>query len=428
MTTEIENGFQSLGLRDALLRALAEKNYTTPSPIQEAAIPPLLRGSDLWGCAQTGTGKTAAFALPILQLLADEHQRSLVRQPRALILTPTRELALQVRDSFAAYGSALPLRVMAVFGGVGLPGQVKALSGRTDILVATPGRLLDLCKRRAVDLRDIRILVLDEADRMLDMGFAPDVKRILAMLPKRRQSLLFSATMPPEIRALADSLLVDPVRVEITPQATTVKRIEQGVCHVDRAGKHDLLLHLLNEHAPSPALIFTRTKHGADGVARRLVKAGRATAVIHGNKTQAARQRALEDFRNNRVGVLVATDIAARGIDVKGIGLVVNYEVPVEPESYVHRIGRTARAGTEGVALTLCSHDERNLLRGIQKLIRMDIPVRDHPFASTVRHEEPRRDHARPVRAKCPARPARPNRDTPRQNPEGRRSRRRFRP
>ncbi len=374
------NEFQALGLSEPILRALADKNYLTPSPIQAQSIPVLLEGRDIWGCAQTGTGKTAAFALPILQRLAASGGRSAPKRPRALILTPTRELAGQIGESFGAYGRHLPLRHTVVFGGVSLHWQIKALAQGPDVLVATPGRLLDLASQRAVSLDHVQIFVLDEADRMLDMGFAPDVKRIISQLPAKRQSLLFSATMPEPIRVLAESLLRDPVRVEVTPSATTAERIEQRICHVAKSQKHNLLVHLLGEMEGGLALIFTRTKHGANSVAKRLEGSGIRAGILHGNKSQAARQKALDEFRAGRTRVLVATDIAARGIDVKGITLVVNYDVPVEPEAYVHRIGRTARAGAEGLALTLCDPAERSLLREIQKLIRTEIPVHDHPF------------------------------------------------
>jgi ATP-dependent RNA helicase RhlE len=381
--TEKPSGFSNLGLCAPILRALAEKNYTEPSPIQAQAIPYLMQGRDLWGCAQTGTGKTAAFALPILHHLAAANRRPTPKRPRALILTPTRELAVQIKDSFAAYGAHLQLQHTVVFGGVGIPGQIKTMARGVDILVATPGRLLDLCHQRAVDLSTVEIFVLDEADRMLDMGFSPDVKRIMAMLPAKRQSLLFSATMPEPIRRLAEGLLRDPARVEVAPAATTAEKVEQRVCHVTRDKKPNLLLHLLGEQPDGLALIFTRTKHGANHVAERLERGGIRAGVLHGNKSQNARQRALEDFRAGRARVLVATDIAARGIDVKGIALVLNYDVPVDREAYVHRIGRTARAGADGLALTLCDPGERSLLRDIERLIRLQIPTHPHPFSGT---------------------------------------------
>lgn len=383
------NAFQKLGLGEKLARALEENRYSAPSPIQAEAIPHLLAGRDLWGCAQTGTGKTAAFALPILQAISDRPARREPKRPRALVLVPTRELASQVARSFETYGRHARASYAVVFGGVSAGRQIKALLGGVDVLVATPGRLLDLVQQKAADLSVVEFFVLDEADRMLDMGFAPDVKRIIARLPERRQSLLFSATMPPEILALAEQILKDPARVEVAPAATTAERVTQKVCHVGHSGKHGLLVHLLGETPSGLALVFTRTKHGANAVAKRLLGSGHAAGVIHGNKSQNAREKALEEFRTGRARVLVATDIAARGIDVKGISLVVNYDVPVEPEAYVHRIGRTARAGASGLALTLCSPAERPLLREIERLIRHRIPEHDHPFGCPREEEGP---------------------------------------
>ncbi len=363
------------------MRALADKAYTHPSPIQAKAIPPLLEGRDLIGVAQTGTGKTAAFALPILHRLSAHPAPRVPRQPRALILTPTRELAVQIADNLALYGRYLQLRYALVFGGVGEVPQIRSLAAGTDIVVATPGRLLDLMEQRHISLERIEIFVLDEADRMLDMGFAPAVKRVLGKLPKRRQSLLFSATMPGEIRSLASAFLHDPLHVEVTPVASTAEKIDQRVCLVDRNGKHPLLVHLLRQNTEGLALVFTRTKHGANKLAKNLVRDGISADAIHGNKSQSARQRALEDLRTGDLRVLVATDIAARGIDVKGITLVVNFDIPNEPESYVHRIGRTARAGAEGLAVSLCDETERDYLRDIQRLIRRTIPVMENPVA-----------------------------------------------
>jgi ATP-dependent RNA helicase RhlE len=374
--------FASLNLSAPLLRALVEKAYTQPSPIQAQAIPPLLEGRDLIGCAQTGTGKTAAFALPILQRLAARPQPRTPRRPRALILTPTRELAAQIDESVGLYGRHLPLRHAVIFGGVGEQPQIRALMSGVEIVVATPGRLLDLMEQRYAQLDGVEIFVLDEADRMLDMGFAPDVRRIVAQLPARRQSMLFSATMPEAIRQMANRLLSNPVRVEVTPVGSTVDRVEQRVCHVDRRDKHRLLVHTLSRHQDGLALVFSRTKHGANRLADNLERDGIRAAAIHGNKSQGARQRALEDFRTGRTRVLVATDIAARGIDVKGIALVVNFDIPNEPEAYVHRIGRTARMGASGFAFSFCDPSERAWLRDIQRLIRQNIPVHtDHPFA-----------------------------------------------
>ncbi len=375
--------FASLQLAAPIQRALADKAYTHPSPIQAQAIPPLLAGRDLIGVAQTGTGKTAAFALPLLHRLAANPQPRVSRCPRALILTPTRELAVQIADNIGLYGRYLSLRHTLIFGGVGEHPQIRAVAAGVDIVVATPGRLLDLMQQGRVLLDRVEVFILDEADRMLDMGFAPAVKRVLAKLPPRRQSLLFSATMPESIRSLANSFLRDPMRVEVTPVASTAERIDQHICHVDRNNKHSLLVHLLKKHGDGLALVFARTKHGADRLAKNLTRDGIRSDAIHGNKSQGARQRALEDFRTGSSRVLVATDIAARGIDVKGIALVVNYDLPNEPESYVHRIGRTARAGAEGIAISLCDETEKGFLRDIQRLIRQQIPVMvDHPYAA----------------------------------------------
>jgi ATP-dependent RNA helicase RhlE len=375
--------FASLKLAAPLLRALVDKAYAHPSPIQAKAIPPLLEGRDLIGCAQTGTGKTAAFALPILQRLAARPQPNSPRRPRALILTPTRELAAQIGENIALYGRHLSLRHTVVFGGVGEQPQIRALAAGVEIVVATPGRLLDLMERGFVALDRVETFVLDEADRMLDMGFAPDVKRIIARLPARRQSLLFSATMPDAIRELANGMLHDPVRVDAAPTATTVECVEQRVCHVQRSDKHRLLVHTLKQHPEELVLVFSRTKHGANRIADNLDRDGIQAAAIHGNKSQGARQRALEDFRTGRTRVLVATDIAARGIDVKGIAMVVNFDIPEEPEAYVHRIGRTARMGAKGLAFSFCDPSEHSSWRDIQRLIRQSIPVHaDHPFAA----------------------------------------------
>jgi ATP-dependent RNA helicase RhlE len=367
--------FAQLGLSEPLLRALTDQKYTHPSPIQAEAIPHLLAGRDLMGSAQTGTGKTAAFALPILQRLSASLLPRVPRSPRALILTPTRELAVQIGTSFSAYGRYLQLRHVVIYGGVGQQPQVYGLNRGCDIVVATPGRLLDLAQQGHVRFDKVEIFVLDEADRMLDMGFAPDVKRILAKLPEERQSLLFSATMPASILDLAARILDRPVRVEMTPEAPTVDRVKQMIYQVSQGEKYPLLRQILGEHPEGLVLAFTRTKHGAKKLARNLTRDGFPAGEIHGNKSQSARQSALETFRSGRVRVLVATDVAARGIDVKGIAVVVNYDIPNEPEAYVHRIGRTARAGAEGIALSFCDHSERNYLRGIQRLIRQNIPV-----------------------------------------------------
>jgi ATP-dependent RNA helicase RhlE len=371
--------FQDLNLVEPLRRALEGEGYTQPTPIQTQAIPHVLAGRDLIACAQTGTGKTAAFALPILQRLAAARDAGAAKGIRALILTPTRELAAQITESLTTYGRHVRLRHAVVFGGVGAYGQVRALEARPDVLVATPGRLLDLAGEGFVDLRALEIFVLDEADRMLDMGFLPDVKRVLARLPPKRQTLLFSATMPADIEELARRILVDPVRVAVTPVAATADRIEQSVYHVPREGKRALLEHVLKDSAIERALVFTRTKHGADKVVKMLERASIQAEAIHGNKSQNARTRALLAFKEGRTRVLIATDIAARGIDVDGVSHVINYDLPDVAESYVHRIGRTARAGASGIALSFCDGDERGLLAGIERLIRMRIPVMASP-------------------------------------------------
>ena len=373
--------FQQLNLIEPLQRAVREEGYTHPTPIQEAAIPSLLEGRDLLGCAQTGTGKTAAFALPILQRLAGDRKPPAPRCARVLVLTPTRELAAQIDESFRVYGRHVGLKRALVFGGVGQVPQVRALSRGVDVLVATPGRLLDLMNQKHVRLDRLEVFVLDEADRMLDMGFIHDVRRIIAALPSRRQSLFFSATMEPEIVRLAGSMLTDPVQVSVTPSATTVERIDQSVMFVSRKDKRSLLEHVLKDTAVTRALVFTRTKHGANKVVRQLENARVKADAIHGNKSQTSRTKALEDFRRGKIRVLVATDIAARGIDVDGISHVINYDLPNIPESYVHRIGRTARAGAEGIAISFCDNDEAPFLKDIQKLIRAKVPVSEsHPW------------------------------------------------
>ncbi len=377
--------FDALRLSAPLLRALADKNYTNPSPVQAETIPHLLDGRDVLGCAQTGTGKTAAFALPILQRLSEDGKRCKPGRPRALVLTPTRELAVQVSESFATYGRYLKLSHAVVYGGVSQIPQVRALRRGVDVLVATPGRLLDLLDQRALELGEVEIFALDEADRMLDMGFAPDVKQIRSLLPQRRQSLLFSATMPDAILSLVDQILDNPVNVHITPVATTADKVAQWVCHVKQPNKLELLIHLIESDHNGRVLVFSRTKHGANRLSVQLSKAGIPAGAIHGDKSQNARQNALERFRVGRDRVLVATDVAARGIDVKGISLVINFELPDEPDAYVHRIGRTARAGAEGLAISLCDRSEFRLLKSIQRIIRQDIPVmRDHPHAEPV--------------------------------------------
>jgi ATP-dependent RNA helicase RhlE len=369
------NDFISLGLDARLLKALTQEGYETPTPIQTQAIPHVLEGKDLLGIAQTGTGKTASFALPIMQRLDANKKAPAPKTARALILSPTRELSAQIADSFKAYGRYMNQTVTTIFGGVGEGPQIQTMKRGIDILVATPGRLLDLVNQRAVDLSKTEIFVLDEADRMLDMGFIRDIKRLVAQLPRERQNLFFSATMPQEIGALASDLLKNPVQVSVTPAATTVERIAQRVIHVENASKRALLIELLrNDPAMNRILVFTRTKHGADKVVRALSAAGIVSSAIHGNKSQSQRVATLNAFRAGRTRVLIATDIAARGIDVDGITHVINYDLPHVAESYVHRIGRTARAGAEGVAIAFCDREERSLLRDIERLTRQTIP------------------------------------------------------
>lgn len=409
--------FQNLKLIEPLLKALNNEGYVTPTPIQEQSIPIILSRKDLLGCAQTGTGKTAAFALPILQILyeAAAAQKSAGELPgagalkdagesktaapkngielrntggprsvvpiKALILTPTRELAIQIAESFAAYGKYTGMKHLVIFGGVPQQSQVQALQRGVDILVATPGRLLDLMEQRYISLRDIQLFVLDEADRMLDMGFVHDVKKIIARLPQKKQTLFFSATMPPEIQKLANTILVNPSKVEVTPVSSTAETIEQTLYFVERKDKKSLLLHLLKDQSIPTALVFTRTKHGADKVAEGLTRAGIRAEAIHGNKSQNARQRALQNFKIRQTRVLVATDIAARGIDIDELTHVINFELPNVPETYVHRIGRTGRAGASGIALSFCDAEEKEFLHDIQKLIARPIPVsEDHPY------------------------------------------------
>ncbi|MEO7444658.1 MAG: DEAD/DEAH box helicase [Ferruginibacter sp.] len=386
--------FQDLNIIKPILDALNEEGYTTPTPIQQAAIPAIMNQQDLLGCAQTGTGKTAAFAIPMLQLLAKPKTMASGSRPiRALILTPTRELAIQIQQSFDAYGRYLRLKNLVIFGGVNQQPQVDALRRGVDILVATPGRLLDLCNQGHVQLKDVEIFVLDEADRMLDMGFVHDVKRVIAKIPAKRQTLFFSATMPVEIQSLADSILNNPEKVTVTPPATTAESIEQWLFYVDKQNKRSLLEHILQDQRIETALVFTRTKHGADKVVKDLHRIGVKAEAIHGNKSQNARQRALSNFKNRQTRILVATDIAARGIDVDDLGHVINYEIPEIPETYVHRIGRTGRAGSTGVSLTFCEAEETSDLRDIQKLIKKDIPVdSSHPW-----HTEFTKIQSRPV-------------------------------
>lgn len=372
--------FENLDLIEPILRALQEEGYSSPTPIQEQSIPILLQGKDLLGCAQTGTGKTAAFSIPILQkLYKTDHRKGI----KALILTPTRELAIQIGESFEAYGKYTGLKHAVIFGGVGQKPQTDALHNGIQILIATPGRLLDLISQGFVNLKSLDFFVLDEADRMLDMGFIHDIKRILKLLPARRQTLFFSATMPSEIETLANSMLTQPEKVEVTPVSSTVDTISQYVYFVEKKEKKDLLIHLLKDPSVESVLVFTRTKYGADKLARILTKTGTRAEAIHGNKSQNARQRALTDFKNHSLRVLIATDIAARGIDVDQLSHVINYELPNVPETYVHRIGRTGRAGHEGIAFSFCESEEMPYLKDIQKLIGKTIPVvKDHPFVT----------------------------------------------
>lgn len=389
--------FSDLSLIDPILKALAEEGYTTPTPIQEQAIPILLDRRDLLGCAQTGTGKTAAFAIPILQLLSEERSKSQggPRRIKTLILTPTRELAIQIDESFKAYGRHLNLRSTVIFGGVSQHAQVNTLKAGIDVLIATPGRLLDLMNQGFVGLRDVQFFVLDEADRMLDMGFIHDVKKVIAKLPTRRQTLFFSATMPPDVAKLADTILSNPAKVEVTPVSSTADTIEQAMYFVGKEDKRKLLAHILDDKSVKSALVFARTKHGADKVVKDLLRTGYKAEAIHGNKSQNARQRALSNFKSGETRILVATDIAARGIDVDELSHVINYELPNIPETYVHRIGRTGRAGHDGIALSFCDEEETEYLRDIHKLIGKRVPViTDHPFvlnisASTISKSTP---------------------------------------
>jgi ATP-dependent RNA helicase RhlE len=380
----MNTNFQDLGLIEPLLKAIQEEGYMTPTPIQAESIPIVLEGKDLLGCAQTGTGKTAAFTLPILQLLVKSKTQERRKKIRSLIVTPTRELAIQIGESFNAYGRHTGLNCTVIFGGVGQGPQVTALKNGVDVVIATPGRLLDLMNQGHLNIREVEIFVLDEADRMLDMGFVHDVKKLLAVLPKKRQSLFFSATMPPEIVNLANSILFHPLKVSVTPVSSTVDIIEQSVYFVDKVNKNALLIEILKNTAIKTALVFTRTKHGADKVVNLLLKNNIKAEAIHGNKAQNARQRALTNFKAQITRVLVATDIAARGIDVDELAFVVNYEIPNIPETYVHRIGRTGRAGANGTAISFCDAEERAFLKDIEKLIAKKVPViENHPFPMT---------------------------------------------
>jgi ATP-dependent RNA helicase RhlE len=374
--------FKDLGLAEPILKALLQEGYTAPTPIQEQAIPILLKGKDLLGVAQTGTGKTAAFGIPILQQLHARGQNAQgKRKIRALVVTPTRELAIQIDESFTAYGRYTGLRNTVIFGGVKQGKQVNTLKNGVDILVATPGRLLDLLNQGFISFQDISHVVLDEADQMLDMGFIHDIKKIIAKLPKKRQSLFFSATMPKEIVELSRQLLGDFERVTIKPEQTTSEKVEQGVYFVSKKNKVKLLAHLINERPKDSVLVFSRTKHGANNIVKKLAKFSIKAAAIHGNKSQTARQKALNDFKEGKLNVLIATDIAARGIDVEELSLVVNYDLPNVPETYVHRIGRTGRASASGIALSFCDKEERPYLRDIEKLIKQEVPrMPEHQF------------------------------------------------
>jgi ATP-dependent RNA helicase RhlE len=374
--------FKQLNVIAPILKALESQGYTHPTPIQQQAIPVVLTGRDLLGCAQTGTGKTAAFAIPILQSLHQQQEAGNYRPGiKALILTPTRELAIQIQESFKDYGKFTNLKHIAIFGGVPQYSQVNAITRGIDILIATPGRLLDLISQRHVSLQQIETFVLDEADRMLDMGFITDVKKVIAKLPEKKQTLFFSATMPTEIQKLSQMLLHNPVKVEVTPPSSTVEKIEQAVYFVEKQNKISLLMHLLKDESIENALVFTQTKHGADKVCKQLMKENIRAQAIHGNKSQNARQLALDNFKKKSIRILVATDIAARGIDIDRLSHVINYDIPNIPETYVHRIGRTGRAGEDGKAISFCSMEEKMFMRDIQKITAQTIPiVNDHPF------------------------------------------------
>jgi ATP-dependent RNA helicase RhlE len=388
--------FDELDLIEPLQRALVDEKYVTPTPIQAQTIPAALARRDVLGCAQTGTGKTAAFALPILNWLGKKTRKATPNRPFVLVLAPTRELAIQIGDSFATYGRHLRLRQVLVYGGVSQGNQVRALNRGAHILVATPGRLLDLMNQGHIKLDQLSVFVLDEADRMLDMGFLPDLKRIISKLPEQRQSLFFSATLPPKIIQLAKSLVKDPVNVNVTPKSTSVEKIEQRVFFVERSKKKTLLKRILRAGDVERALVFMKTKRAANLLTRQLTESGIKTAVIHGNKSQNARQRALEAFRNKDVQVLVATDVAARGIDIDGITHVINFEMPIEAESYVHRIGRTGRAGAAGIALSFCGMGERRELRAIEQLIGQKVPIGTDP------QPESKKEHKRSPQTRRP--------------------------
>lgn len=403
--------FSELNIIQPILKAIEEKGYTTPTPIQEQAIPQLLAGHDVLGCAQTGTGKTAAFSIPILQKLANREKEVGKRKIKSLILTPTRELAIQIGDSLKDYGHHLDIRSTVIFGGVNQNKQTNALAAGIDILVATPGRLLDLIMQGFIKLNAVDFFVLDEADRMLDMGFINDVNKIIKALPDERQNLFFSATMAPEILKLAGTILRDPVRVEVTPVSSTAEKIDQSIYFVDKGNKNNLLVDVLNEQSHAETvLVFSRTKHGCDKIVRHLTKHGIKSDAIHGNKSQNNRQRALSNFKDKTIRVLVATDIAARGIDVEGMELVINYDLPNVSETYVHRIGRTGRAGKSGQAISFSDYEEKAYLKAIEKLTNQSIPVMDNPLYPMEVFEIPKKEQ-RP--------PRNPNkRDVKRKTPE----------
>ncbi len=413
--------FTDLGLKAELLRAVSEQGYDTPTPIQQKAIPPVMAGHDLMASAQTGTGKTAGFTLPILHRLVSGphgHLARVTKKPRVLVLVPTRELAIQVEESVRTYGKHLPIVSLAVFGGVGINPQIAGLRRGVDVLVATPGRLLDHVQQRTVDLSAIEIFVLDEADRMLDMGFIRDIRKVIALLPKQRQNLMFSATFSPDIRELASGLLHHPVSVDVAARNTAAETVTQRVIETNREQKKDLLLHLFETRGWHQVLIFARTKHGADALSRNLEKAGIKSAALHGNKSQGARTRALSEFKDGKLVALVATDIAARGIDIDSLPYVINYEIPNIAEDYVHRIGRTGRAGMEGEAISLVSHDERAFMRDIEKLIKRTLEREVIPGFEPSAHAAPR--PVQPPRGpRKPQQPGKtPNRNAP-QKPGG---------
>ncbi len=407
--------FAEIELIAPVQKALASEKYEVPTPIQAQTIPPALAGSDVLGCAQTGTGKTAAFALPILNKLGKKGRKPLQNRPNVLILAPTRELAIQIGESCSTYGKHLQVRHALIYGGVSQYHQVKALNRGAHIVVATPGRLLDLMNQGHIELDRLEVLVLDEADRMLDMGFLPDLKKIFRELPEQRQSLFFSATLAPKIKELAGSLLRDPVTVNVTPKTTSVDRIEQQLIYVDRSRKLSLLRTMLTESGSERAIVFTKTKRGANTLAEQLSRTGVKATAIHGNKSQNARQRALDAFRRKQVHVLVATDVAARGIDIDGITHVFNFDLPVEPESYVHRIGRTGRAGAEGIAISFCSRNERRELRAIEQLIGQKVPVTRHESLGDAAESDSGERDRRPSRRPESRRPFK----GPRRRPEG---------